>query len=199
MAWAAFRTRFWMSWLIWVRSASTGQRSLAMSWVQRMGWPARTNSADSRMVSTMEAAVRTGAPPRAKVSSCPVRFVARPTARSARSRSSSAPPGFRASLSRARRRCPCTDIMMLLKSWAIPPARVPRDSSFCTFIVSAWESSIRRCSFARSRMKYHRVSRTRPVPPITLAAVNQSATAGGRGGVPRREAPYKAMRVARPP
>ena len=100
--------------------------------------PARARSTASTTSLSIAATRRIGAPPFANVRSCVESTTARWQARSVWPRiSSSGPAGSTCSL--ARSMLAWTTVRKLLKSWAMPPARTPSDSSLraCSNSVSA--------------------------------------------------------------
>ena len=93
MAWAAFRTRFWITCWIWTGSTSTGGSAGGSANSQRTFEPCRTKRAEVSMSSAMEAACLMGAPPRANVSSWRESPAARMAAALASSSSAAKPAG----------------------------------------------------------------------------------------------------------
>ena len=98
--------------------------------------PLSAKPAESLSSGPSGSALLTGAPPREKVRSCCVRSRARAAAFSASTRSSVTSLDERAA-ALASERYPQTAVRMLLKSCAIPPARMPTVSSLCALISSS--------------------------------------------------------------
>ncbi len=164
IAWRALMTIFWMTWLICPVSALTSHRSSGMLRTIFTLLPLKANSALSVMVEPMAVLRMTGSPPREKVSNCAVRSLARMAAFSVLSSMALAFSGSSRHW-RAMLMLPRIPTSKLLKSWAIPPARTPTDSSFLTLKSS---SSVRFSSVT---------SRNTMTDPIT-------ALSGSRIGAP---------------
>ena len=132
MAWSAFMIRLCITWLICPSSASTAGRLAGMSRWHFMFEPLTEKLADSFIMPLKSTAILTGRPPLEKVRSCFVRSFALCAALSASIRGLLTLSSF-CDRSLATDRLPIIAVRRLLKSWAIPPASVPRDSSLLAF------------------------------------------------------------------
>ena len=119
------------------------------------------------MTSGIEAVSLTGSPPFEKVRSCWVRSRARKVAFSASERSEAIFSSGSTSKA-ARFRLPRIATRMLLKSWAIPPAKTPTDSSFFILMSS---SSILSCSVTSLK------TRTTPMILLSLSRIGAPLSA----------------------
>ena len=166
IACAALITRLPIAWPICPASASVAQRSSAIPNSHRTGIPWTDSRADSRTTLSREIRSRTGFPPFEKVRSLEASSSARSEALSAASSLATALlAGSRICF--AREMFPRIAARKLLKSWAMPPARVPRDSSFCHLTSS---SSLRTFTVTSRKTKIDPA--VPPAPPGIAAALS---------------------------
>ncbi len=145
MACKALRAMFSITCRNCPSSASTAQRSGGAENSQGILAPRKADRAASLMISVSCSRLRIGSPPRANITNCWVRPFARRANFSIITRRSSTFSLEWASIL-ARERLPRTPCKILLKSWAIPPAKRPTDSSllslsccasdFCCLVMS---------------------------------------------------------------
>ncbi len=131
MACWAFMSTLLITCSIWCLSILQGRVFSSMCRLQETFEPLSTNLTVSSIKPARNSVFFTGAPPLEKVKSCRVKWRARSMAPLAVIKyltvSSSAVFNITRSI------LPNIPVRRLLKSWAMPPARIPRDSSFCEF------------------------------------------------------------------
>ena len=128
MAWSAFMIRLCITWLICPSSASTAGNLPGIATSHLIFEPLTEKLADSFMMPLKSTALFTGRPPFEKVRSCLVRSFALCAALSASIRGLLILSSL-CDRNLATERLPIIAVRRLLKSWAMPPASVPSDSS----------------------------------------------------------------------